>query len=68
MSNKVPFAKALQFMREYENDAKYTHLRLGQAFCNEFLDSGTSDPELYYINNYYAARAKIFAEYVELQA
>ena len=64
MSNRVSFSAASKFLREYDTEPKYKHLRLGQAFINEFYPNAVN-PELFYVSNYFQARNIIFADFVE---
>jgi len=67
MSNsRVKYADVTRFLKEYEAGTKHAHLRLGQAFINEFVarDGGG---DLFYEQNYFAARNIIFAEWVDFE-
>ena len=63
--NKIKFADAMKFMREYETDPSCKCLRLGQAFLNKFFPREV-DPDLFYKQNFFEARSMIFAKYVEM--
>ena len=62
----VPFSKVIKFFKEFETEDRYKHLRVGQAFMNEFYPRDT-DSEVFYANNYFVARNLIFSKYVEFE-
>ena len=63
--DKIKFADAKKFMRDYETDPVYKSQRVGQAFLNKFFPH-VVDPDLFYKQNFFEGRGMIFAKYVEM--
>ncbi len=62
---KLSYAVVKNFINNYHNNPTFSHLRLGQAFMNDFdITSKDEVDNLFYVNNIKAEKI-ILANYVD---